>query len=37
MFFFKNHAQIMVEKVTPEPFYKKSKLSISLDQQFGIL
>ena len=30
--FFKYHAQSMMEKLVPDPFIRKSKLSISLDQ-----
>ena len=31
-FFLKNHAQNIVEKLFPDPFLQKSKLSLSLDQ-----
>ena len=31
-FFLKNHAQNVVEKLVPDPFLKKLKLSISDDQ-----
>ena len=36
-FFLKHHTQNVVEKLVPNPFYKKSKLTISLDQQSGVL
>ena len=31
--FLKNHIPNVVEKLVPDPFYKKSKLRIFLDQQ----
>ena len=37
IFFLKNHAQNVSEKLVPDTFLKKSKLSISLDQQFKAL
>ena len=33
MFFLKNLTQNLVEKLVPDPFIKKSKLNIPLDQQ----
>ena len=33
IFFFKNYTQNVVEKCSPETFFKESKLSISLDMQ----
>ena len=37
IFFLKNHTQNVVAKLVPDPFIKKSKLSISLDQQSEML
>ena len=36
-FFVENHTQNVVEKLAPNPFLKKSILSISLDQQSEML
>ena len=36
-FFLKNHTQKVVVKLFPDPFLKKSKFSISLDQQSTVL
>ena len=35
--FLKNHTQSVAEKLVPDPFLKKSKLSVPLDQQFEML
>ena len=35
--FLKNHTKNVMEKLVPDPFIKKSKLSESLDQQSEIL
>ena len=35
--FLKNHTKNVMEKIVPDPFIKKSKLSESLDQQSEIL
>ena len=32
-YFLKNHTQNVVEELFPDPFLKKSRLSISLDRQ----
>ena len=37
MFFLKNHTQNVVERLVPDSFIKKSKLSISMDQQSQML
>ena len=37
MFFLKNHTENVLEKLFPDPFQKKSKLSISLDQYSKVL
>ena len=36
-FLLKNHTQNVVVKLFPDPFLKKSKFSISLDQQSTVL
>ena len=37
IFFFKNDTQNVLEKLFPDLFLKKSKLSISLDQWYKVL